>query len=68
MPRLYQDLETILKASTSGAPRRLSVILDGDVFDVVEMNRALISHLIEKTREHHLVFALSEDVVRFLKA
>ena len=68
MPRLYQDLETFLTAGTSGDPRRLSVILDGDAFDVVEMNRALISHLIEKTREHHLVFALSEDVVRFLKA
>ena len=32
---------------------------------LIEMNRTLISHLIEKTRDQHLFFALNEDVVRF---
>lgn len=32
---------------------------------LIEMNRTRISHLIEKTRDQHLFFALNEDVVRF---
>ncbi|MEE2992779.1 MAG: hypothetical protein VX603_06370 [Gemmatimonadota bacterium] len=32
---------------------------------LIEMNRTRISHLIEKTRDQHLVFALNEHVVRF---
>jgi hypothetical protein len=55
------DLDRLLERRVPYIP----VVLDGDAFDVVAINREIIAALLERPRRHNLVFSRSSDVVRY---
>jgi hypothetical protein len=56
---------TALEAALGSGRRVLPVVLDGDAFEAVEMNRAAIAHLAGLPGKHKLVFCGAEDAIRY---
>ena len=58
----YADLDNAI------ADRRLfTVVLDGDAFDVVELNRTIITRLLDLPQQHKLVFSRAQDALRYVR-
>lgn len=59
----YADLDLTI------ADRRLfTVVLDGDAFDAVELNRTIITRLLDLPRERKLVFSRAQDALHYVKS
>lgn len=60
---LYKHIEQALDEQRKG----VSVILDGDAPEIIEVNRSILAYLIEKPRTHHnLAFTRLSDLTEFL--
>lgn len=58
----YADLDKAIADK-----RVFTVVLDGDAFDVVELNRTTITRLLDLPRQHKLVFSRAQDVLRYVR-
>ncbi len=58
----YADLDLTIE------DRRLfTVVLDGDAFEVVELNRTIITRLLDLPQQRKLVFSRAQDVLRYVR-